>query len=141
MMHDVQASLKVFIEKAAGAPCVWIFDGAKLPATRPITTIEALPTIMSQLTKGRETIQSKYRFQIGVLCKNSVQASQLPQHIAELLMFNKVDLIDTATDTIVGSFEATVERVTPVPADTIDSAEKHKNYIDVTVSRIFSSAH
>lgn len=136
MLHAIQASIKGHIEKRTGLPCVWVFDGVTLPATRPITTIEALPTNFGTPAKLKDTVSARYRFQIGVIAKSGSQAAQLPYEIANLLTFEAVPLLDTANGgAVIGEIEATVTAVTPIPSDAADTAQKHKTYIDVTVAR------
>lgn len=135
MLHTIQASLMKQLEETTGLRCLWIYDGVTLPDTRPILTIESLSTNYGTRTKLREAVAVSYRFQIGVICKNSSQAAKLPYEIADILTFAPVPMLDTASGAAVGEIDAQVTAVTPIPSGETDSPQKHKSYIDVTVAR------
>lgn len=139
MQHEIQASLKKFVESTLGVDCVWIYDGATLPSTRPIATIEALPNVVSTQSKGNETMERVYRFQIGVICANSTQKARLPEQLSDAINFGRIPLYDTTVSPapIVGSFNAIVTQETPMPAGSVDETQKHKTYLDVTVTRLY----
>lgn len=135
-LYDVQASLKTFLEQQTGLMCVWIYDGAKLPAEKPFLTIEDLQAQHSTPEKMREIVESTYRFQIGVFAQTSAQKAKLPDEITRLLTFNKIPLLDTSQSGFpaVGFFVAEVERVTPMLNDDVSNvSNNHRAYIDVTV--------
>lgn len=136
MLHNIQASIKEHLEANTGLPCLWIYDGVTLPDTRPILTIEALSTTYGTRTKLREAVAVSYRYQIGVICKSSSQAAQLPYAIADLFTFSPVPMLDTANGgATIGEIDAKVTAVTPIPYDQADSPQKHKAYIDVIIAR------
>ncbi len=140
MQHNIQASIKTFIEQATGTSCSWIYDGVQLPTTRPATSIEFLPSNVERLTKQRELYRTRYRFQIGVFAKSSGQAATMPHDLAAAFMFNPVPLLDTTNGgEQIGELDVIVERISPIPAAAGDAAAKHKTYIDVVVTVYRSS--
>lgn len=128
-LYDIQASLKTFLEQEFGMPCVWIYDGVKLPSAKPFLTIEDLQTEHTTLDKMREVAESTYRLQIGVFAQSSAEKAKLPDKIKQKLAFNQIPLLDAT-----GFFNANVERITPMPNDNIDNkTNNHRAYLDVYV--------
>jgi len=135
-LYDIQASLKTFLEQQTGYTCVWIYDGVKLPTTKPFLTIEDLQTQHETLDKMREVAESTYRFQVGVYASSSAQKAKLPEEIKRVLTFNQIPLLDTSQSGFpaVGFFIADVERITPIPNEDITSqTNNHRVYLDVSV--------
>ena len=141
MNHEIQASLKRFIEQQTGRAVVWIYDGVSLSnVAKPFYTIEALQNNTAVLSKQRESMQTLHRFQIGVYAANSTEKARKSGELRDLLNFNAIPLLNTTVSpaTTRGYFYALVTAETSIPADSTDAQSNyHRTYLDVTVERVY----
>ena len=139
MQHELQYSLKTHLERKLGVPVVWIYDGVSLPATKPFITIEQMQNNNDILSKLRESIQTTYRFQIGIYANNSTQRPKLQAQAVNAINYDTMTLYQTDTPpaTAVGFFNAFVTNVTPVTAESTDEKTKHHRvYLDVEIDHV-----
>lgn len=141
MQHEIHYSLKRHLETAfAGVPVVWIYDGVVLPTVKPFITVEQLQNNNAILSKGRESIETIFRFQIGLYAKSSTDKARMQSQIVQAINFERITLYQTLQSPVsaVGFFDAFVTNVVPMPAEATDSeTNKHKVYFDVEVTQIY----
>lgn len=140
MQHEIHYSLKRHLETAIGVPVVWIYDGVVLPTVKPFITIEQLQNNNAILSKMRESIQTIYRFQIGVYTNSSTERAKMQSQVKDAINFETITLYQTTTSpaTAVGFFDAFVTSEVAMPAESTDAKTQfHKVYLDVEVTQIY----
>lgn len=141
MQHEIHYSLKRHLEtELVGVPVVWIYDGVALPAVKPFITVEQMQNNNEILSKGRESLQTIFRFQIGLYAKDSTSKARMQSQIKQAINFEQITLYQTSTSpvTAVGFFDAFVISEVPIPAMSTDSeTNKHKVFFTVEVPFIY----
>lgn len=141
MQHEIHYSLKRHLEtEVVGVPVVWIYDGVVLPAVKPFITVEQMQNNNEILSKGRESLQTVYRFQVGLYAKDTTQKSRMQSQIKQAINFKQITLYQTSTSpvTAVGFFDAFVISEVAIPAMATDSeTNKHKVFFTVEVPFIY----
>lgn len=141
MQHEIHYSLKRHLEtEIVGVPVVWIYDGVVLPAVKPFITVEQMQNNNEILSKGRESLQTIYRFQIGLYAKDTTQKSRMQSQIKQAVNFEQITLYQTTTSpaTASGFFNAFVISEVAIPAMATDSeTNKHKVFFTVEVPFIY----
>ena len=141
MQHEIQHSLITHLRsKFAGVTVVWVYDGVTLPAVKPFITVEQMQNNNAILSKGRESIRTVLRFQVGLYAKSSTDKARLQSDIVSAINFEKITLYRTSQSPAiaVGFFDAFVTNVVPIPAEATESeTQKHKVFFDVEVSLIY----
>lgn len=137
MQHEIHYSMKRHLEaKFTGVPVVWVYDGVTLPAVKPFITVEQMPNNNAIRSKGRETIETIFRFQIGLYAKDSTSKARLQSQIKQAINFEPITLYNTTTSPAIASgfFNAFVTNEVPMPVEETDSeTKKHRVYFDVEV--------
>lgn len=135
MQLDLQHSIRTWLAQQTGMNCVWIFDGVKLPTTKPFLTIEQMPNTVTQLSKLRETMATTYRFQVGLFASSSSERAKLQETVKDILMFDEIPIVTaTVPAQTIGSFYVNVTAETPIPADEISNTTNyHHMYFDIAV--------
>ena len=138
MQHEIHYSLKRHLETtfAGVAPVVWIYDGVALPAVKPFITIEQMQNNNAILSKGRESLQTIFRFQVGVYAKDATSKARMQSQLSRAINFEQITLYHTSTSPVsaVGFFDAFVTNVVPIPAEETESdTNKHKVFFDIEI--------
>lgn len=141
MQHEIHYSLKRHLEsKFAGVPVVWIYDGVALPAVKPFITIEQMQNNNAILSKGRESLQTIFRFQIGLYAKDSTSKARMQSQIKQAINFEQITLYNTATSPAIASgfFDAFVTNEVAIPAEVTESdTQKHKVFFTVEIPFLY----
>jgi len=137
MQHEIHYSLKRHLETAfAGVPVVWVYDGVSLPAVKPFITVEQMQNNNAIISKGRESIETTFRFQIGLYAGNATEKDRMQSQINRSLIFEQITLYQTSISPVsaVGFFDAFVTSVVPIPWEEAEAdTQKHKVYFTVEV--------
>jgi len=135
---EIQHSLRTHLQTVIGIPAIWVYDGVSLPdeTAKPYITVEQMQNNNEILAKGREAVESTYRFQVGLRANSASERARLQSAIKRTLLFDKIDLYDlTQSPAVVsGYFYAEVTAEVPIPADSTDARSNfHRVYFDVEV--------
>lgn len=141
MQHEIHYSLKRHLEsKFAGVPVVWVYDGVTLPAVKPFITVEQMQNNNAILSKGRESIQTVFRFQVGLYAKSSTEKARMQSELTNAINFERITLYQTSITPVsaVGFFDAFVTNVVAIPAEATEAeTQKHKVFFDVEVPFVY----
>ena len=141
MQHEIQHSLITHLRTTfAGVTVVWVYDGVTLPAVKPFITVEQMQNNNAILSKGRESIETIFRFQVGLYAKDSTMKSRMQSQISNAINFEKITLYQTSQSPAiaVGFFDAFASNGVPIPAEATDSeTQKHRVYFDVEVTQVY----
>lgn len=141
MQHEIHYSLKRHLETTfAGVTVVWVYDGVALPTVKPFITVEQMQNNNEILSKGRESLQTVFRFQIGLYAANSTQKSRMQSELSNAINFERITLYQTSITPVsaVGFFDAFVTSVVPMPAEVTEAeTQKHKVYFTVEIPFIY----
>jgi hypothetical protein len=134
MQLNIQHSLRTHIAYKTGINTVWVYDGVKLPTTKPFITIEQMQNNLTVNSKLRESIEEIYRFQIGLFAESASDRALKQEELKRILLFDEIELLDTMSGATLGFFRCDLTAVVPMPADDIsDETNKHRVYFDVEV--------
>jgi hypothetical protein len=141
MQHEIHYSLKRHLETVlSGVPVVWVYDGVALPAVKPFITVEQMQNNNAILSKGRESLQTIFRFQIGLYAKDSTSKSRLQTKIKDAINFDQITLYNTLTSPAIASgfFDAFVTNEVSIPAEATEAdTQKHKVFFDVEIPFVY----
>lgn len=115
------------------------FDGYKIPEVRPLIIVEPMQNNYEIIAKQRESIESIYRYQIGLLDINSVDLSINQERLQRTFNFDRFSFYDSlqSPPTLTGYFLCDLKAVTPMPADDITkNSEYYRVYFDVEIKDI-----
>jgi hypothetical protein len=140
MQLNIQHSLRSHIAAKTGINTVWIYDGVKLPTTKPFITVEQMQNNTTVISKQREAVRTIYRFQIGLFASSATDRARKQDEIKRALLFDTIELLDATTpDTSLGFFNADITAEVPMPAEDIsDETMKHRVYFDVEIDVTFN---
>ncbi|WHY01874.1 hypothetical protein [Neobacillus sp. DY30] len=141
MQYNLQHSLLTHIEVKTGIKVVWIYDGVKLPKTKPFITIEQMQNNTTILSKRREAVRTIYRFQIGLFASSATDRALKQDELKRVLLFDEIELLDATTPGrySLGFFNASITAEVPMPAEDVsDETKKHRIYFDVEVDVTFN---
>jgi hypothetical protein len=139
MQLNLQHSLRTHISAKTGINTVWVYDGVKLPTTKPFITIEQMQNNTTVISKQREAVRTIYRFQIGLFASSATDRARKQDELKRILLFDKIELIDTTSSTSLGFFNADITAEVPMPAEDVsDETNKHRVYFDVEVDVTFN---
>jgi hypothetical protein len=140
MQLNLQHSLRTHISAKTGINAVWVYDGVKLPTTKPFITIEQMQNNTTVISKQREAVRTIYRFQIGLFASSATDRARKQDELKRVLLFDKIELIDAATPgNLLGFFNADITAEVPMPAEDVsDETNKHRVYFDVEVNVTFN---
>lgn len=114
------------------------YDGYKMPKERPLILIEQMPSSLSIITKGRESVETLYRYQIGLFDNNSVNLSINQERLQDAFIFNKYNYYDSLNDfRKCGIFDVELTSVTPISSGDITvESENNRVYFDIVIQAI-----
>jgi hypothetical protein len=139
MQLNLQHSFSTHISAKTGINTVWVYDGVKLPTTKPFITIEQMQNNTTVISKQREAVRTIYRFQIGLFASSATDRARKQDEIKRVLLFDKIELIDATSSTSLGFFNADITAEVPMPAEDVsDETKKHRVYFDVEVDVTFN---
>jgi hypothetical protein len=141
MQYNLQHSLIAHIEVKTGMKVVWIYDGVKLPKTKPFITIEQMQNNTTVVSKQRESVRTIYRFQIGLFATSATERARKQDELKRILLFDSIELLDANTPGrySLGFFNADITAEVPMPAEDVsDETKKHRVYFDVEVDVTFN---
>lgn len=141
MQLNLQHSLSVHLAEVTGLRVIWMMDGVVLPdeSTKPYLTIEQMQNNNRILSKGREAIETVFRFQIGLRADTSTNRSRIQSVISRSIHFDDVNLIDLSEPLrpVVGFFNPELISEVPISAENVENKSAyHKVYFDVEVRRV-----
>jgi len=114
-----------------------VFDGYKVPEDRPLITLESMQSNYEILTKQRESIQTIYRYQVGLHDVNSVELSINKDKLARIFNFNRFKYFERSPENIEGFFYCRLTAVVPMPASDISKkSEYDRVYFDIEIEDI-----
>ncbi|MED3649952.1 hypothetical protein [Heyndrickxia sporothermodurans] len=136
MQLNLQYSIIQHITKTTGLQTIWLYDGISLPSAKPFVTVEQMPNNTTILSKQRETIQTTYRFQVGLYANSASERAKLQDRLKSAIMFDRITIYDaenTPTNEV-GYFYAQITGETPIsPEDISDKTKYHRIYFDIEV--------
>lgn len=114
------------------------YDGYEIPKTRPLILLEKEQNNFEIVSKGRETVEVIYRYQVGIFSNNSADLSRTQDRLQNLFLFNDFAYYDTSNNNkIVGRFDIILNNVTPVFADDIkDKSKYNRVYFDIEIETL-----
>lgn len=135
--ENVRVSLiRYFIEKH-GINTILIFDGVEYPDAKPFMTVHQMQNNSAVLSKGRESIQTTYRFQVGLFTEHPPQQAQLQEQVYRGLLFDDIPLYNAGNpgSDAEGFFIVQGDiPVTPISAEDVsDKTQYNRVYFDVAV--------
>lgn len=139
MQLELHYSLKTHLERKFNVPVIWIYDGVTLPATKPFITIEQMQNNNDIISKLRESIQTTYRFQVGIFTNSSSERAKLQSQVKDAINYDKMTLYQTDKPpaSAVGFFNAFVTNEAPMTADSTDAKTMyHRVYLDVEIGHV-----
>src|SRR5699024_5944844 len=134
--YDLSASLQRFLEEKTGIPCDLIYDGYKMRDEKPFITVEQMQGNTEINVKGREAIESIYRYQVGLHASNPVERMKEQERISDLFLFIDIPYYnhEESTEKPVGFFNVELDVVMPVTSDDItDQSGRHTVYFDIEI--------
>lgn len=141
MQHEIHYSLKRHLETTfVGVTVVWVYDGVALPTVKPFITVESMQNNNEILSKGRETIETVFRFQIGLYAANSTSKARMQSQLSNAINFERITLYQTSITptSAVGFFDAFVTSVVSIPAEASEAeTQKHKVYFTVEIPYMY----
>jgi hypothetical protein len=141
MQYNLQHSLITHIEVKTGIKVVWIYDGVKLPKTKPFITIEQMQNNTTVISKQREAVRTIYRFQLGLFATSATDRAIKQDELKRILLFDQIELLDANTPGrySLGFFNADITAEVPMPAEDVsDETKKHRVYFDVEIDVTFN---
>lgn len=135
MQFNLTHSLRTHLETSTGIKTVWLYDGIKLPADRPLLTVEQMPNNNANISKSRR-FETTYRWQIGLYTTSIRERSLLQDAVKRAIIKDKIELLNATTPgEKLGYFYALVTGEVPItPEDPSDKSNYHRVYFDVEVS-------
>lgn len=136
MQYNLHASLITHLRTTTEMPVIWHQSGMKLPSENPFITIEQMPNNNEILSKQRESIQTTFRFQIGLFASSGSTRSRQQSAISRILLYDKIPYTDYAQlpTQVVGFFICNVTAEVPFNADAIEELTRyHRVYFDVEI--------
>lgn len=113
-----------------------LYDGYERREEKPLITVETMQNNNEILAKGREAIQTIYRYQIGLTDVNSVDLSINQEKLQRIFNFDKFIFYDTIKSPAEASgfFMCNLTAVVPMPAgDISNKSEYHRVYFDIEI--------
>jgi hypothetical protein len=140
MQLNIQHSMHAHLTDKTGIKVVWIYDGVKLPTTKPFITVEQMQNNTTVISKQREAVRTIYRFQIGLFANSASDRAIKQDEMKRILLFDEIELFDaTIPGKSLGFFHADITAEVPMPAEDIsDETNKHRVYFDVEIDVTFN---
>jgi hypothetical protein len=134
MQLNIQHSLRTHIENKTGIKTIWIYDGVKLPKSKPFITIEQMQNNTTIISKQREAVMTVYRFQIGLFATSANDRARKQDEIKRVLLFDSIELLNATSGASLGFFHVDLTAEVPMPAEDVsDETNKHRVYFDVEI--------
>jgi hypothetical protein len=135
MQLNLQHSMHAHLTDKTGIKVVWIYDGVKLPTTKPFITVEQMQNNTTIISKQREAVRTIYRFQIGLFANSASDRANKQDEMKRILLFDEIELLDaTIPGKSLGFFHADITAEVPMPAEDVSNeTQKHRVYFDVEV--------
>ena len=134
---NLTVSLQQFLRDKTGIQTDIVYDGYEYSSVRPLITIEQMQNNYEYNVKGREAVETIYRWQVGLHASNVIERGKRQEDISDILIFNDIPYFDydKPNDEPVGFFDVEINAVTPMPADDIAKhSVRHTVYFDVELN-------
>ena len=134
---NLTVSLQQFLRDKTDIQTDIVYDGYEYSSIRPLITIEQMQNNYEYNVKGREAVETIYRWQIGLHASNVIERGKRQEDISDILIFNDIPYFDynKSADEPVGFFDVQINAVTPMPADDIAKHNvRHTVYFDVELN-------
>lgn len=134
---NLTVSLQQFLRDKTGIQTDIVYDGYEYSSVRPLITIEQMQNNYEYNVKGREAVETIYRWQIGLHASNVLERGKRQEDISDILIFNDIPYFDydKSADEPVGFFDVQINAITPMPADDITKHSlRHTVYFDVELN-------
>jgi len=134
--HGLQHSIITHLRNKLGIRVDWVFDGYKKPAEKPFITVEQMQNNNEILAKGREAVETIYRFQVGLHARSSTDRSRQQEQIRRIFLFDEITFLDTDKSPAIarGFFRADLTAEVPMPAQDIsNTSDYHTVYFDIEI--------
>lgn len=132
--YDLTASLQRFLREQTGIRADLVFDGYKHPQERPLITVEQMQNNNEFNVKGREAVQTIYRWQVGLHASNPVERFKLQEELNDLLIFNDIPYFnfEKSAEEPAGFFGVVITAVVPMAGDDVtEHSTRHTVYFDI----------
>jgi hypothetical protein len=135
MQLNLQHSIHAHLADKTGIKVVWIYDGVKLPTTKPFITVEQMQNNTTVISKQRDAVRTIYRFQIGLFANSASNRAIMQDELKRILIFDEIELLDaTIPGKSLGFFHAEITAEVPMPAEDISNeTQKYRVYFDVEI--------
>lgn len=137
--YDATASIQRFLRERTGYQVDLVYDGYKYSDTRPLVTIRSMQDNNEFNVKGREAVETTYRWQIGLHAEHLSGQLKDADVINELLMLSDIPYFDydKSADNPAGFFSVEITAVVPMPSDDIANASRrYTTYFDAELLTI-----
>lgn len=134
---NLTVSLQQFLRDKTDIQTDIVYDGYEYSSVRPLITIEQMQNNYEYNVKGREAVETVYRWQIGLHASNVIERGKRQEEISNTLIFNDIPYFDyeKSANESVGFFDVEINAVTPMPADDIAKhSVRHTVYFDVELN-------
>lgn len=134
---NLTVSLQQFLRDRTGIQTDIVYDGYEYSSVRPLITIEQMQNNYEYNVKGREAVETIYRWQIGLHASNVIERGKRQEDISDILIFNDIPYFDydKSADEPAGFFDVEINAITPMPADDITKhSVRHTVYFDVELN-------
>ena len=134
---NLTVSLQQFLRDKTGIQADIVYDGYVYSSVRPLITIEQMQNNYEYNVKGREAVETIYRWQVGLHASNLIERGKRQEEISNTLIFNDIPYFDyeKSANESVGFFDVEINAVTPMPADDIAKhSVRHTVYFDVELN-------
>lgn len=134
---NLTVSLQQFLRDKTGMQTDIVYDGYEYSSVRPLITIEQMQNNYEYNVKGREAVETIYRWQVGLHASNVIERGKRQEEISNTLIFNDIPYFDyeKSADEPVGFFDVEINAITPMPADDIAKhSVRHTVYFDVELN-------
>lgn len=134
--HGLQHSIITHLRNKLGIRVDWVFDGYTKPTAKPFVTVEQMQNNNEILSKGREAVETIYRFQVGLHAQSTSDRSRLQTKIKRIFLFDEIPFIDTDKSPALASgfFMCELMAEVPMPAgDISNTSDYHTVYFDIEI--------
>ncbi len=127
----------MFLESKTGIATVLMYDGVKLPESKPFITVEQMQNNLEFISKQREAVETTFRFQLGLYANSLTERTRKQDEIRDLFLFEDIPLYTDSGELTAGFFRVGITNEVPLSAeDTSDKTKMHRLYFDIEVERI-----
>lgn len=127
-------SIKMFLENETGIDTILMFDGIRLPKVKPFIIVKQMTNNNQYVAKQRETIQTTYRYEVGLFAESYAERTAVQGEIRDLFFFDDIPLYDESGRKTTKYFQVSVTSEVPLDAgDVSDKTNMHRIYFDIEV--------